>query len=44
MLGMLPRERQLFRELEYDAVRLTKIVSDLPFEKDILQDVNKQKL
>ncbi len=42
--GMLPTGMKRMRELEDENSRLTKIVADLVFDKEMLQDVLKRKL
>lgn len=42
--GMLPTGMKRLRELEDENSRLTKIVADLVFDKEMLQDVLKRKL
>ncbi|MFN3249935.1 hypothetical protein [Roseibium album] len=41
---MKPSELKRLRELEQESARLTKIVIDLSFDKEILRDIAKRKL
>ena len=42
--GMLPTDMKKLRELEDENRRLKKIVADLSFDKEMLQDVIKRRL
>ncbi|WP_433963034.1 hypothetical protein [Roseibium album] len=42
--GLKPSELKRLRELEQESARLTKIVIDLSFDKEILRDIVKRKL
>ncbi|MBG6212065.1 hypothetical protein IWQ49_006770, partial [Labrenzia sp. EL_126] len=40
--GLMPSELKRLRELEQESARLTKIVIDLSFDKEILRDIVKR--
>ena len=42
--GMMPSEMRRVRELEQENARLKRIVADLTLDREMLQDVIKQKL
>ncbi|MBG6160736.1 putative transposase [Labrenzia sp. EL_195] len=42
--GLKPSELKRLRELEQESARLTRIVTDLSFDKEILRDIAKRKL